>query len=67
MVTSRWSKQNKEEEGDMRKETQAGARSKRNLWSTIRTFCYNLKVMGKSKTSRGLEIRKGFLEEVSLE
>lgn len=70
MVTSlagSWSKQNKERKGDMRKENQVGARSERNLLSTIRTFCYILRVMGRLKTSRGLEIRKGFLEEVSLE
>lgn len=70
MVTSlagSWSKQNKERKADMRKENQVGTRSERNLLSTIRTFCYILRVMGRLKTSRGLEIRKGFLEEVSLE
>lgn len=35
--------------------------------STVKTLGYILRTMGRLKTSEGLEIRKGFLEEVSLE
>lgn len=35
--------------------------------STVKTWSYILRAMGRLKISEGLEIRKGFLEEVSLE
>lgn len=51
----------------MRQERQAGARSQRHLLSPVKTLGYSLRVLGRLKTSEGLEVRKGFLEKVSLE
>lgn len=51
---------------EVREEGQAVVRPERNLLATVRTLGSILRVM-KLMTSGGLEVRKGFLEEVSLE